>query len=553
LKLANTVFRPRFSPLSDPIPDLTLTMRLFPKFSAPEWRRLGAASLSACVVLALSLLFAQWGAQGLAARQQQQLLASAAHGIGRSIDHVFLEVLPAVSSDAPLLTRPCDSVSAALRDQVTRLPYLSAIHLIERGQIYCSSVSRFTPRDGIALLADVPDASGIGTARLAGLFADRPLFTVRGPQTHDRQVVALIDSAYFTDLLAAQQSRSYAGVSAQIGAIALTSGGAGTASSAPAHPNFIRAAEPGLPRLAVEIEPSARYTAFLAGAQYPRLALLGIVLAALVFFLVYWYCEPDRRAAHRLRRAIDERAFVPYYQPLMDARLGRCVGVEVLARWRTPDGQILSPAAFIDLAERSALVIPLTRQLMERVAIDLRCGALPPGCRVAINLSSRHLCDGAIVEDLREIFHDLLPHYRLDVEVTERAVIGDFVRAQTVLDQIRQLGFEIAVDDFGTDYSSLKYLQQFRFDVLKIDRSFVAGLPDDATSLAIVSALCTLSAKLGMQVIAEGVETEAQVAILLAQGVSLLQGYYYSPPLAFNTLLAWLAQPERPAGDTAGP
>ena len=211
-------------------------MRLLPKLSVPEWHRLGAASLSACVVLALSLLLAQWGAQRLAHRQEQQLLASAAQGIGSAIDHVFLEVLPAVSSDAPLLTRPCDSVSAALRDQVTRLPYLSAIHLIERGQIYCSSVSRFAPRDGIALLADVPDASGIGTARLAGQFSDRPLLTVRGPQTHDRQVVALIDSAYFTDLLAAQQSHSYAGVSAQIGPIVLTSRGSGTASSAPAHP-----------------------------------------------------------------------------------------------------------------------------------------------------------------------------------------------------------------------------------------------------------------------------------------------------------------------------
>ena len=118
-------------------------MRLFPKLSAPEWRRLGAASLSGCVVLALSLLLAHWGAQRLAHRQEQELLASAARGIGRSIDHVFLEVLPAVGTDAPLLTRPCDSVSAALRDQVTRLPYLSAIHLIERGQIYCSSISRF--------------------------------------------------------------------------------------------------------------------------------------------------------------------------------------------------------------------------------------------------------------------------------------------------------------------------------------------------------------------------------------------------------------------------
>jgi len=527
-------------------------MRLFPKLSAPEWRRLGAASLSGCVVLALSLLLAHWGAQRLAHRQEQELLASAARGIGRSIDHVFLEVLPAVGTDAPLLTRPCDSVSAALRDQVTRLPYLSAIHLIERGQIYCSSISRFAPSDGMALLADVPDASGIGTSRLAGQFADRPLLTVRGPQTHDRQVVALIDSAYFTDLLVAQLSRSYAGVSAQIGPIALASRGSDAASSAPAHPNFVRAAQAGLPRLAVEIEPSARYTALLVAAQYPRLALLGIAVAALVVFLVYRYCEPDRRASHRLRRAIDERAFIPHYQPLMDARRGCCVGVEVLARWRMSDGQILSPAAFIDLAERSGLVIPLTRQLMERVAVDLRSGALPSGCRVAINLSSRHLRDSVIVEDLREIFHDLLPRYRLDVEVTERAVIGDFAQAQTVLDQIRELGFEIAVDDFGTDYSSLKYLQQFRFDVLKIDRSFVAGLPDDATSLAIVSALCTLSAKLGMQVIAEGVETEAQVAILLAQGVSLLQGYYYSPPLAFNALFAWLAEAQRPAGDTAG-
>jgi sensor c-di-GMP phosphodiesterase-like protein len=540
--------------------------------------RLGWALLGAAVVLAAGLVLAHQAAWRMAQAQQRQALGGAALRLAETIERPFLEVQPVLERATAWLAQPCAQAQADLHEQVTRLPELGRLDLIEQGRVYCSSDPRFaTEASPLAITPGrAADGSAVIAARLPGHFAGRPLWVVRGRQVQARQVVALLDSGYADTLLRAGAERSYDAVSARIGGLAFgsTAGVAGTATvpaapalaatsampgghavsdwAPPAVTQLSRPGRPGVPALLLTLHAAPRYAALLAQAHFPRFAALAALLALLAGALIYRCGHPDWRALRRLRRALVRRDFVPYYQPVVDARRGRCVGVEVLARWRLEDGQVLGPAAFIDLAERSALVLALTRQLMERVANDLRSGALPRGLRIAVNLSSLHLRDHTIVAELRSIFAELLAQYRFDVEVTERAVINDSVQAAQVLEQIRALGVEIAVDDFGTDYSSLKYLQQFRFDLLKIDRSFVMGLPDDPTSLAIVSALCALSSKLGMQVVAEGVETAAQARCLLGHGVHLLQGFYYGPALSFNALLVWLNAPAVPI-ESAGP
>jgi diguanylate cyclase (GGDEF)-like protein len=240
------------------------------------------------------------------------------------------------------------------------------------------------------------------------------------------------------------------------------------------------------------------------------------------------------RVTNELRQAVAEGGFMLQYQPIVEASTGRIAGVEALVRWLHPQRGLLGPMEFIDIAEESGLI----HDIGEWVLIEA-CGQYREWCRegiapdrVAVNVSGvqfrRSQLLGAVDGAIRATGMD--PHC-LEIEITESAMMVDEVEASHCLETLHELGIRIALDDFGTGYSSLSYVKRFPVDSLKIDRSFVSAVESDSETQAISTAIIAMGHQLGLKVVAEGVETEAQQAFLCEQGCDELQGFLISRPL----------------------
>jgi predicted signal transduction protein with EAL and GGDEF domain len=217
-----------------------------------------------------------------------------------------------------------------------------------------------------------------------------------------------------------------------------------------------------------------------------------------------------------LRRALALDAFVVMYQPQVDARSGRIDAVEALVRWRRADGSLVPPLDFIPFAEECGLIAEIGAHVLQRACHDAATW-MQRGLRlrVAVNLSPMQFRAPNLLERVREALERSgLPPGLLELEITEGALMEDDAHTRATLAALRELDIGIALDDFGTGYSSLSYLKRLPLGRLKIDRSFVAGLPDDADNLAIVRAILALARHLGFRITAEGVETAAQAALL---------------------------------------
>jgi diguanylate cyclase (GGDEF)-like protein/PAS domain S-box-containing protein len=240
------------------------------------------------------------------------------------------------------------------------------------------------------------------------------------------------------------------------------------------------------------------------------------------------------RMENDLRRAIDRDELVLHYQPQLDLATGRVNAIEALLRWRHPDKGLVPPNAFIPMAEESGLVLLLGEWVLNeacRQVAQWHAQGLGP-LRVAVNISARQLqrpgLDGAVRQALAA---SDLPPSCLELEITESSMMLDPLHAQGVLQSLRELGVQLSIDDFGTGYSSLAYLKRLPLDRLKIDRSFIGGIPQDGDDAAIVETIIVMTHKLGLRVIAEGVETAAQRQQLMEQGCDEMQGFLLAKPV----------------------
>jgi len=235
-----------------------------------------------------------------------------------------------------------------------------------------------------------------------------------------------------------------------------------------------------------------------------------------------------------LRTAVAENQFVLWFQPQMDLASGRIVGVEALLRWQHPQRGLILPGQFIELAEDTDLILPIGEWALQRACRQLLewQGTGVGNLRVSVNLSARQLTTDRLVLRLDEVLeHTSIATEQLDLEITESLFAGGAKDGVARLHRMRERGVSITIDDFGTGYSSLSYLKKLPVDWLKIDRSFVSDLETDPDSGSLVVTIMAMARSLGLKVVAEGVETEAQLRYLRSSRCDLVQGYYISRPV----------------------
>ena len=232
-----------------------------------------------------------------------------------------------------------------------------------------------------------------------------------------------------------------------------------------------------------------------------------------------------------LERAIDERELLVQYQPIIDLSTGEAVSVEALVRWNHPDRGRIPPGEFIPLAEETGLIVPLGRYVLEEACA--RVSERSPDLKVQVNLSAIELEHPDLVVHTGKACSSApgSPPDRLVLEVTETLLVKDAVRGGETLQQLRDLGVQLALDDFGTGYSSLSYLRNLPLDTLKIAREFVEGLAISEHDAAFVRLIVGLAKTVGLKVVAEGIETRAQLDRLREIGCDLGQGFYFAAPL----------------------
>ena len=247
-----------------------------------------------------------------------------------------------------------------------------------------------------------------------------------------------------------------------------------------------------------------------------------------------------------LRRALERNEFLLYYQPRVDIGSGRITGMEALVRWQRPGQELIAPAQFIALAEETGLIVPIGEWVLRTACARNKSWQKQgqPALRIAVNLSARQFAHANLLHDVARVLNETgLDPAALEFEITESMVMHDPERAVKLLSRLKHMGIHLTIDGFGTGYSSLSYLKRFPLDSVKIDRCFIRDIPGDAGDAAITRAIIAMAHSLRLKVIAEGVETQAQLDFLREHGCDEMQGYHFSEPLPEDAFLRLLRTP----------
>jgi diguanylate cyclase (GGDEF)-like protein/PAS domain S-box-containing protein len=254
----------------------------------------------------------------------------------------------------------------------------------------------------------------------------------------------------------------------------------------------------------------------------------------------FYSSEMTKKVKHRLsleshlRRALERKEFLLYYQPKVSTHTGKIAGAEALIRWQHPQRGLVAPTDFVSVLEDTGLIVPVGEwalgEICRQYTVWKQMGF--DGITLALNLSAKQFIDAGLCEKVRRTLDKIGPNPDfLELEVTESILMVDLQNATKTLHDLHALGIKLSIDDFGTGYSSLAYLKLLPVDVLKIDRAFVMGLPDDEQDNAIVRVILLLAQALNLKVVAEGVETKGQLNFLVDNKCDYIQGYYYSKPV----------------------
>lgn len=477
-------------------------------------------------------------------REMQASSQATTHQAMAHIERIIDSLSSAAHTLLPLASTPCSQAQLRLRAEVTRNAYVRSTNLFRYNRLYCTS-----------LLGDYdervnPDDYADGQLWLMtgnSVTPDHPLLLYRASEG-DRGVISTVDGEHLLTVLRLIGPDQ---------ALILRVGDAWMGQDGAVH----RGA-PAPAAKAYVVQGSARYPFSVAGG-YPAdqqgrllrshyLALLGllVVFGVGAGLACHWQIRRANSPRAELRRALQADEFVPYFQPVVRQGDYRWAGVEVLMRWNHPQEGLVSPDLFIPYAEHSGQIVAMTRALMMHTAQGLApyAGLMEDGFHIGVNITADHCRDLGLVEDCRTFLQHFPPgRVTLTLELTERKLIEPTPATLELFEKLHDMGVMIALDDFGTGQSSLNYLRQFKVDYLKIDRSFVALIGADALSVHILDSIIELSAKLGLGIVAEGVETPAQRDYLARHGAHFQQGYLFARPMPADQFLEALAAQPGPS------
>ncbi|VVP83450.1 putative cyclic di-GMP phosphodiesterase PdeG [Pseudomonas fluorescens] len=474
------------------------------------------------VVLGVGILYMQAG------RALQQSTEHTAEEAIRQFELMLDNTAQAARELLPLAGQSCIDVNLALREQVTRRPFVRSTNLVWDDTIYCSS-----------LFGDFHEKIASGD------YAGGRLQLMKGnPVTPDtallvyrlgegkRGAMSTLDGYHLSNVL--RMIGSHTLLVLQVGSEWLSADGQfhqGTAPDFAVAPSTLDSS-----RYAFGVKagfPEGETWRYMS-SEYPALFSLLIFFGAVSGLIGYLLQKRSSSPTHEMKRALEAAEFVPYFQAVVHGDSKKVSGIEVLMRWNHPKEGLVRPELFIPFAEHSGLIVPMTRSVMQQTAALLAplSGSFQEPFHIGINITASHCQDFELVKDCREFLAAFVPgSIHLVLELTERELIEPTAITHQLFEQMHDLGVLIAIDDFGTGHSSLGYLRQFNADFLKIDQSFVAMIGIDTLSSHILDTIIELAIKLDMAMVAEGVETQAQSDYLTAHKVNFLQGYLFGRPM----------------------
>ena len=473
--------------------------------------------------------------------QAERDLGINAHATAKQALAQFELMLDNVAESAnallPLAGQPCAEAAMALRDQVTRRPFVRSTNLAFDDHLYCSSLfgdfsEPVNPGDYVGGHLWLMDGNPVTPGH--ALLVYRAF-------NDDQTALATLDGYHLANAL--RMIGRDQTVRLQVGSSWLAPNGAVHDEAQP--PFAVAATQLTSSRYPLSVSSGypAGETWRWVGSQYPMLLGLLVALAIIAGGLCRWLLKRAQSPRAELERALEADEFIAYYQPVVRSLTGRWSGAEVLMRWQHPREGLVRPDLFIPFAEHSGQIVPMTRHLMRQVADDLRPHAeqLEDDFHLGINISAEHCQDLALLDDCRDFLQGFPPgRVTLVLELTERELIRPTAVTHQLFEALHNLGVMIAIDDFGTGHSSLAYLREFKVDYLKIDQSFVATIGKDALSGHIVDSIIELSGKLDLGIVAEGVESEVQRDYLMERRVEFLQGYLFGKPMPIDAFLTTL-------------
>ncbi len=493
-----------------------------------------------CAAMAVLVLFLTLSLRYVAERNmnEHRMLAFNSRAI-TTLENV-LAPLQDISADVlQLVGMSCDTAQLRLREYVARMQTLRAIALVKDGVLYCSSI--FGPRNiPLSLLQPrLPAPTPLLLLSIdRSLLKGSPILISWHPAqnaSHDG-IMEVVNIEMLIELMLEPErpwvSRAVLNVAGTHleygkGLLARVSADSGEVLHEMASEKF--------PFSITTVGPSA---SDLALKNLPTQLPLALILSMLIGYIT-WLATANRMSfSWEINLGLASREFEVFCQPQLNSRSLECVGVELLLRWNNPRQGWISPDVFIPLAEQQNLIAPLTRFVLDETVRQLAMFPGSPDFHIGLNVAASHFHNSEIIDDLRRYWFPANAVQRLTLELTERDALPEV--DHRVVRDLHRLGVELAIDDFGTGQSSLAYLETLNPDVLKIDKSFTAAIGTDAVNSTVTDIIIALAQRLGIDLVAEGVETPQQAEYLRRHGVDVLQGYLFARPMPLKEFPRWL-------------
>lgn len=502
--------------------------------------RLACALLAGLLPMVLGLAIIVWQTATGVRQDAVERLQHARLMFDRTLDNAQL----AASALAGSLNKPCLEVVQGLRDQVATVPDVRSVNLAEGSTIYCTSL--YGPVSGEFQLGDYVGGK-LDLMKGNPVTPNRPLIVYR-EEMGTFSVLVGIDGYYLLNILDMLSRNSPLGL--VVGEKMLLRDSQLTDRLIPPDSQgYLEEISSKYPFKVVTKVSVDEYGAHIW--DYSKVGIIVYPLLSVLFGVgIFWLMGRSTSPTQELKRALDQQEFIPYLQPVVTGEDAHWCGCEVLMRWQHPRQGMISPDRFIPLAEDSGLIVPMTRLLMAQVREQFadKVHSLPRGFHFGFNITASHCKDLSLLDDCRDFINAFKANpIKLVLELTERELIVADETTDRLFAELHQLGVFIAIDDFGTGHSSLTYLQQFQVDFLKIDQSFVGMIGSDALSSHIVENVIDLATRLGLLLVAEGVENQVQADYLKERQVNFLQGYLYGRPMPMTAFASLLSTQKPPS------